>query len=719
MSRSGPIVLLAVLWAEGTAPAGYAEEPPEAEAEAAPSYTTTVRTASPRRDPGATTVRAEEAARVPGAQGDALKGVEDLPGVGRSPPGAGQLVLWGAAPGDSRVLVDGVEIPALYHLGGWRAALGPALVRSIELVPGAFGPEYGRSLGGLVRVSARDPEVQGGHAVGGAFAADLLDAGGELSVAAGERFQLAVSGRYGYFERLVRAVLPGALGLFPIPRYADAQLRARLRLGEGEALRATFLYADDQLVRVPATAAMGSGAGTGAGAGDDPAGPTEVRREERARTFYRLALEYTRLLAGGGRVVVTAYGGLDVEHRQDLFGPTPARLDRDAWSYGLRIHYERRLHPRVFVLAGLDWRGERTRLGRVGSLTLPPREGDPYVFGQPPGSDVNADAWTTHIADVAPWVLGEFSLGPLKVSPGVRLDAYLIEGSRLVPRVGATPPIGYTRLAWALDPRVALSWRVHPVLTLQAAAGLYHQPPAPEDLSAVFGNPALGPTRAVHVSAAAALRVTVGAQARVGLVVEATGFYRHLDQQVVRSAAATPPLAGALGQDGSGRSYGLQLLVRAEPWRGLSGWLAYTVGRSERRDHPGEALRLADYDQTHLLTLVASYRRRGWGAGVRLRHATGLPRTPVVGAFFDAQGDQFQPLFGARNAIRLPDFVQLDLRVDRSFTFGRLLLEVYLDVQNVTYRRNAEEIVYRRDYRRAGYITGLPTLAVAGARLAF
>ena len=492
-----------------------------------------------------TTVRAEDAGRVPGAQGDALKVVEDLPGVGRSPPGAGQLVLWGAAPGDSRVLIDGVEIPVLYHLGGWRAALGPALVRSIELVPGAFGPEYGRSLGGLVRVATRDPEAQGVH---GALAADLLDVSGELSVAAGERFQVAVSGRYGYFDRLVRAVLPGALGLFPIPRYADAQLRARLRLGEGDTLRATFLYGDDQLERVPPTAAAQPGPGPGPG--DDPPGPTEVRREERARTFYRVALDYTRLLAGGGRVAVTAYGGLDDEHRADRFGLTPARLDRRAWSYGLRIHYERRLHPRVYVLAGLDWRGERTLLARTGSLTLPPREGDLYVFGQPPGSDVNADTWTTHIADVAPWLLGEFSLGPLKLSPGVRLDAFLIEGSRLVPRVGATPPIGYTRLAWALDPRVALSWRVRPTLTLHAAAGLYHQPPAPEDLSAVFGNPALGPTRALHVSVGAALRVTAGAKAWAGLTVEATGFYRHLDQQVARSAAVTPPLAGALGQDG-------------------------------------------------------------------------------------------------------------------------------------------------------------------------
>jgi len=105
--------------------------------------------------------------------------------------------------------------------------------------------------------------------------------------------------------------------------------------------------------------------------------------------------------------------------------------------------------------------------------------------------------------------------------------------------------------------------------------------------------------------------------------------------------------------------------------------------------------------------------------GLRLRYASGFPRTPVVGAFFDARGDQFQPRLGAINATRLPDFVQLDLRIDRTITWSRVALELYLDVQNVTYQRNPEEIVYSRDYTQRRYLTGLPTLAVLGARVLF
>src|SRR5262249_23323265 len=118
-------------------------------------------------------------------------------------------------------------------------------------------------------------------------------------------------------------------------------------------------------------------------------------------------------------------------------------------------------------------------------------------------------------------------------------------------------------------------------------------------------------------------------------------------------------------------------------------------------------------------TIVASYARAGWTVGARFRYATGFPRTPVVGAFLDVRSDQYQPLFGAQNSIRIPDFVQLDLRVERALVWSGAALDVYLDVQNVTYQRNPEEIAYSEDFSQRAYITGLPTLGVLGAKVRF
>jgi hypothetical protein len=186
----------------------------------------------------------------------------------------------------------------------------------------------------------------------------------------------------------------------------------------------------------------------------------------------------------------------------------------------------------------------------------------------------------------------------------------------------------------------------------------------------------------------------------------------------VRDPSPTPKLAQALVQEGGGRAYGVQVLLRQQPWHGLFGWVAYTISRSERQDTPGTGWRLFDYDQPHVLTLVASKELGAWTVGLRFRYARGLPRTPVVGAFYDAKDDVYQPVFGAQNSIRLPDFWQLDVRVDRSFRLGdvgRLL--VYAEGLNVTNRANAEEYVYGVDYTQRGTVTGLPVIAVLGARV--
>ena len=105
--------------------------------------------------------------------------------------------------------------------------------------------------------------------------------------------------------------------------------------------------------------------------------------------------------------------------------------------------------------------------------------------------------------------------------------------------------------------------------------------------------------------------------------------------------------------------------------------------------------------------------------GLRARYATGFPRTEVVDAYYDARRDIYQPRFGAHNQLRIPGFVQLDARASKRFTIGGTELDLYLELQNVTNRENAEEIVYDADYSEREDITGLPILPVAGARWTF
>jgi hypothetical protein len=248
-------------------------------------------------------------------------------------------------------------------------------------------------------------------------------------------------------------------------------------------------------------------------------------------------------------------------------------------------------------------------------------------------------------------------------------------------------------------------------LTVGAAAGIHHQLPDGADLSPVFGSPALGPSRATSGVLSA---VASGQRTNV----EAALFARSLDDLATRNPDAQPALAQSLVQTGRGRSYGAQLTARRDcSAGGTCALLSYTLSRSERRG-PGDAgWRLFDFDQTHVLTVALGYRGRRWSASTRLRYASGMPRTEVVGSYFDTGAGLFRPILGPHNATRLPAFVELDLRAERMWRFRRASLTASLEVVNATNRTNPEEIVYSGDFSRRAFVAGLPLLVLGGLRL--
>jgi len=646
----------------------------------------------PRRDAAELKLTAEQARGEPGTHDDPAKVIENLPGVGRSAFGSGQLLLWGADPQDCRVYVDGVEIPRLFHGSGIRSTVNGNLLQSISLTPGAYGADYGRAIGGMVRLETRELR-DGFHA---SIELSALDASIFTSAQFTSRVRLSLGARYGLLDRTLKLVnAPDVAEFFAVPHYQDYQAKMQVALRERESLDVVVLGSGDESERVVSSS--------------DPA---RVRRASDSQGFERLYLRYRRTLNDGSNVRVVPWIGRDTQRSDASFGANPALLEQRALRFGLRAEHRSRLASNLSLSIGTDIAGARTDLERRGSLTIPAREGDLTIFGQPPGDDSNVDGWRTLLLDLAPYATLDWELGPLTLTPGLRLDGYLLETSRNTPRIGQTPSIGQSSLSAELGPRLNVRWRVSERVGLLAAVGLYSQPPAAQDLSAVFGTPTLGPESALHASVGESVELA----RRLSL--SATGFYRALSDLAVRDPAPTPKLAGALLDSGTGRSYGVQILLQQRMWRGFTGSLAYTLSRSERRDTLGASTRLFDGDQSHLLVLQGSQSLAEWTLGTRVRYATGIPKTPVVGAFFDEKSDTHQPILGALNSRRLPGFWQVDLRVDRKFQVSQAaILLAYLELLNVTNHANAEEYVYSQDYARRGTVDGMPFVALAGVRL--
>ncbi len=650
-----------------------------------------------------TEVSADQGRAVAGTQGDVVKVVESLPGVGRAAPGSGQLVVWGAAPGDTRVYVDGVRIPLLYHLGGYRSVLASDQVKSVELVPGGYGAAWGGGLGGLVTVGLRPLEGQGVH---GSASLDAVDANASLRAKVTDGVYVAAAGRRTHLDTVLPWFTSAARQrdtgeLFPTPRSWDGQVRAGWISSPQARVRARveagFLASSDTLVRTVS----------------DP-DPALVRSESRSISFQRAFVRYEAESDAGEAYFFVPYAGRDRSSLDSRYGATPTGVEVNADVYGARAGWRGRAAPGFALSLGLDAELVSAEVARTGSIASPAREGDPHVFGQAPSDLVGADTWSSMVASASPYAEGDLALfgGRLRVVPGLRLASYAWSASRRTPRVGATPSLGLFAQQLAWEPRLLLRVDGQDA-SFKAAVAVVHQAPDPADLSAVFGTPTLGLSRAAQGLVGGTFRLPAG------VTVETTAFYVASDGLPVRSVSASPLEAQALVGEGRGRAFGAQILVRRQLAGGVFGWLSWSLSRSERRDHPGDAWRLSDYDQTHVVTALASWEvGRGVTLGARARLSSGFPRTPVASAYYDARRDAWQPLFGATNGERIPAFFQVDLRASKRFALGPdESLELYLDLLNATNRQNPEEIVYARDYAHRAYLTGLPILPVIGARL--
>jgi TonB family protein len=644
-----------------------------------------------------TKVDADQARRVAGTQGDVLKIVENLPGVARATAGSGQVVVWGAAPEDTRVYVDGMRIPLLYHYGGFRSVIHSDMVRSVELIPGGYGAQYGRGLGGLVKVDTRDPASDRLH---GSAAIDLIDAAVAATGPVANQVSFAVAARRSHLDSVLSQVTSkDVAAFFPIPQYYDGQARVRYTPSKNTYLELGGMLSSDELSRTVANS--------------DPA---YRKQENRSLSFQRSYLRYETETSDGGKVSVLPWLGWDHSTLTGRFGGTPTVLEVESRDYGFRASYRGRAAPFLTAEVGLDLEAASHSARRVGSVTSPPREGDARAFGQPPSDQVNTDTWSTVEGSAAPYLEGDFALfeDQLHVVPGLRLEPQFTSVNKRVPTQGVFAPVGVYTSDTALEPRLAVRYAMSSRVLFKAAFGKYRQAAQPEDASASFGNSTLGSARATHLLFGGAFELSRT------VTVETTVFHTSSTGLVVRNPSSSPLIAQALVNGGEGRSYGAQFLLRRELGAGFFGWVAYTILRSERKDSSTSDYRLFDYDQTHVLTALASYELgRGFDLGVRGRFATGYPRTPVIGSYFDSRTATYQPLLGAKNSIRIPDFVELDVRLSKRFKLPKSSLELYLDVQNVTNRDNPEEIAYNADYTQKRYIEGLPLLPVLGAKWEF
>lgn len=622
-----------------------------------------------RPAPGAAQLARDEITRVPGARGDLLSSVKNLPGVannGSLTPFSAGLIIRGASPEDSRILVDGFEVPILYHFLGVQSVLPSEMIDSLEFVPGGFDVAIGGASAGIVDVRSR----HGARAWGGFAEMSFVNGSGLIEGPLGERGSFALAARRSLIDAILPAVIPADadVAFTAYPRYYDYQGQADYHVDDHLTLAGFVFGSNDGFDVISSAANSGDPAAAGGAAND---------------TSFTRAIASATWATPRSRVRLAASGYTDTNHfrvGRDRY----LLLDRDGAA--ARLELERQLARRVVVNGGTEV--DVTRNQYDIRFTRPPREGDPT----PPSFTYDAllaMVGSSTNRDVGAWAAATVRPGSAELTAGVRLDGDL-RGEH-----------------WTAQPRARGKLRLDDATTLQASTGLYARPARLLDENL---QPDLVPERAINSS--------LGIERRLAeaLTLQTTGFYNRLSRLTVLTGDRRDPMSEAGYRNvGTGTGFGLEALVTYKSRRAFA-WLAYTYAHATRVDGPGAPTRRFDYDQSHNLIAVGSWRLGAWQLGARFQLTTGKPYTPVQGAEFMSDVDGYQPVYGAVNSQRVATQHQLDLRVDRRWRFRDWSLAVYLDVANAYLNAAVVDYTYNFDYSQRQAVTTLPILPSLGVR---
>jgi len=635
---------------------------------AALEFGATATVEAPPREVTKRSLSGEELVRMAGTRGDPLRAIEYMPGVGRS--AQADIIIRGSSPADSEVEFEGAPVYRLYHFGGLTSFVQPRLLDKIDLYPGNFSARFGRKMGGIVDVGLRDPKTDGLH---GLIDINIVDSSFLVEGPIAPNWSFAVAAKRSYFDLFIDKLVPkDTAQLTAAPVYWDYQAMVAYKPSSADRFRAMVYGSYDDLKLILAHPADSDPSLRG-GLGQKTA---FHRAQLTWQHNYNAAIEH-QIDVSAGPFVFDISVGPDV------------KLEVPGYEGFLRSEWRARLADQFRLIGGLDvsynWFD--------------------FSFKGPPSSEVdgNPNAAGPLTGRQVVELHDQFGL----FRPAAYLEAVWQPATRLTLVPGARVDyLGDVKL-WTFDPRFTARLQLTATTTLKGGVGLFSQAPSGSESLPVLGNPHLRPARAQHYS--------LGVEQEVGarLKLTAEGFYKRLDHVIVNSAVP----GENLNNDGIGRIYGGEASAKLRPTGKSSGFLSYTLSRSERRDHADEPWRLFNWDQTHILTIAGAYRLgRSWDLSATFRYVTGNPITPAVGSVYNARTDLYTPVYGAINSQRSTAFNRLDLRVEKSWQVRSGIIAAYLDVQNALNRKNEEGRAYNYDYSQVGVVSGLPLIPSLGIR---
>lgn len=624
------------------------------------------------------TIGATEIKRNPGGNRDISKVIQSLPGVAAPVSFRNDIIIRGGAPNENRFYLDGVEIPNINHFTTQGSSGGPVglinvdFIKEVDFYSGAFPASRGNALSSVFEFRQKDgnPTKPGASLTLGSSDFALMSEG-----PIGAKTSYMASYRLSYLQGLFKI-----LGLPFLPSYQDFQFKLKTRFNTQNELTILGIGALDKAVLNFNTE------------------KTEnneyilANLPENKQDNYTIGAVYKNYREKGFSMLVFSRNYLNNKAYkfQDNDENKIQTLNYSSTEAENKLRFENSSREGKYKIS--FGAGAETANYTTNSLQVLPSGTENYI------SKIDFVKYSVFGQLSAPYFEEKLNL-----SFGLRLDGNSFNEQMQNPLK-------------TFSPRFSVAYNFNEKISFNFNTGLYYQLPAYTVLG--FRDYTGGPLLNTNVNYIRSAQVVAGLEYNTSKNTKFTveGFLKHYSHYpMVKVFDDVIPLAN-LGADfgvvgnkpvigtTTGRSYGLELFAQQRLNKGFYGIFALTLFRSEFKDKNKDYVQ-SSWNSRYILSVTAGkILPKNWEIGAKVRVSGGSPYTPYDIAYSSLKSNysifpQGVPDYDRLNNSRLKGFYQLDARVDKKYPFKKFNLNVYLDIQNLTYNKyeTQSQLVLDRD----------------------
>lgn len=624
------------------------------------------------------TIGATEIKRNPGGNRDISKVIQSLPGVSAPVSFRNDIIIRGGAPNENRFYIDGVEIPTINHFTTQGSSGGPVglinvdFIKEVDFYSGAFPASRGNTLSSVFEFTQKDGNPD---SIGTSLTLGSSDFATTVEGPISKKTTFIASYRLSYLQGLFKL-----LGLPFLPSYQDFQFKLKTRFNPKHELTVLGLGAIDKSKL------------------NFSAENTEsnlyllANLPENNQENYTLGAVYKNYRQKGFSTLVLSRNYLN--NRADKYKDNDENdlktLDYASSEIENKLRFENTSKEGVYRInfgAGLERAEYNTR-------TLQ------YLPG---GLDQYESHLTFQKYGFFAQVSAPYFDDKLNLSLGLRFDGNNFASQMHNPLK-------------TFSPRFSASYNFSEKISFNFNSGIYYQLPSYTLLGYRSGPSNDLANRQVDYIKSVQLVAGLEYNTLKNTRFTVEGFYKHYSRYPLLDVLGdTIPLAN-LGADfgvvgnrpltgvTDGRSYGVEFFAQQRLNKGFYGIFALTLYRSEFKDKRAVYVQ-SSWNNRYILSMTAGkILKNNWEIGAKLRYTGGGPYTPYDISYSSLKSNysvfpQGVQDYNRLNVNMLKDFYQFDLRVDKKYPFRKFNLNVYLDIQNLTYNKyeTQPQLVLDRD----------------------